>query len=68
MAGTRVLWLSFADLKEGDRFRFVYLLPRQGNTVSPQVLIKRRAGWYEDEAGKRWRTGRTSAVQRAVQP
>jgi hypothetical protein len=57
-------------LKAGDRFRFVYNIARNGgrDTVSPHVLVKRSAGWYEDEAGKRWRTGRTSAVQRAVQP
>jgi len=63
------LWLSFADLRDGDRFRFVYNatspvdVPRR---LSESVFVKGPNGWYRkagETDARAWRTGRHTAVQ-----
>lgn len=60
-------WLAFTDLKEGERFSFVYGV---GVTLSGEVktghevYTKGRSGWFSDDQGKKYRTGRYAAVKR----
>jgi hypothetical protein len=62
-------WFAFEDLKPGDRFRFVYGAvvtrgPEVTAKTSEEVFTKSRGGWFADEKGKKFRTGRYSAVQK----
>jgi hypothetical protein len=52
-------WLAFQDLKPGDSFRFQHYL---ADTGSPTVYRKRNAQWFEDATGRKFRTGKLSAV------
>lgn len=58
-------YLAFCSLSSGVRFRFHYsggLEPYPNGRTSAEVYTKRSHGWYQDERGKRCRTGRLSAV------
>lgn len=62
-------WLAYTDLARGDRFRFVYgPLPHDGRSrVSAEVYTKTSHGWFEDSKGKKFRTGKLSAVRKEAQ-
>jgi hypothetical protein len=57
-------WLTFGDLKPGDRFRFHYnaARPQEAPYLSAEVYEKLRTGWYEDTTGVRSRTDSMSPV------
>jgi len=46
-------WVAFTDLRPGDRFKF---------EKHPDIYTKWRGGWYRDSAGRRFRTGKWTAV------
>lgn len=58
-------WLAFGDLKEGDRFRFVYgvTIDAAAKRFSEEVYVKTTRGWYKDRGGNSFRTSRLTAVK-----
>lgn len=53
-------WIPFGALNPGERFRFHYY---PSDRVSEEVYAVRGRGWYEDATGKRFRTGKATAVK-----
>lgn len=58
---TERYWIAFTDLKEGERFVFVYGIGTQRQRSSPVIYTKTKGGWFTD-GRRKFRTSKFTAV------
>jgi hypothetical protein len=57
----KITWVPYWMVRTGERFRFVYN-PYFNPRIGEKIFVKGKSGWFADEEGRKFRTGRDTAV------